>query len=60
MVRSPDGVTFLFKITTGVLQGDTFAPFIFIVFLDYVLNNSAEFTSGYKLKSWIYTITKDK
>ena len=40
MVRSPDGDTPLFKITTGVLQGDTIAPFLFIICLDYVLSNS--------------------
>ena len=37
MVRSPDGDTPFFKITTGVLQGDTLAPFLFIICLDYVL-----------------------
>ena len=35
MVRSPDGDTTFFKITTGVLQGDTIAPFLFIICLDY-------------------------
>ena len=40
MVRSPDGDTPLFNITTGVLQGDTIAPFLFIIGLDYVLRNS--------------------
>ena len=40
MVRSPDGDTPFFKITTGVLQGDTIAPFLFIICLDYVLRNS--------------------
>ena len=37
MVRSPDGNTYFFKITAGVLQCDTLAPFLFIVCLDYVL-----------------------
>ena len=36
MVRSPDGDTPYFDITTGVLQGDTLAPFLFIICLDYV------------------------
>ena len=31
MVRSPDGDTPFFEITTGVLQGDTLAPFLFII-----------------------------
>ena len=36
MVRSPDGDTPYFEITTGVLQGDTLAPFLFIICLDYM------------------------
>ena len=40
MLRSPDGDKPFFKITTGVLQGDTIAPFLFIICLDYVLINS--------------------
>ena len=42
MVRSPDGDIPFFKITTGVLQGDTIIPFLFIICLDYVgtLSNS--------------------
>ena len=40
MVISPDGDTPFFKITTSVLQGDTIAPFLFIICLDYVLRNS--------------------
>ena len=27
-----------FKVTTGVLQGDTLAPFLFVIVLDYVMN----------------------
>ena len=34
-----------FLVTTGVLQGDTLAPFLFIVVLDYVLQNT-EATTG--------------
>ena len=40
LVRSPDGDTSFFYITAGVLQGDTLAPFIFIICLDYVLKKS--------------------
>ena len=40
MVRSPDGDTTFFGITTGFLQGDTLAPFLFIVCLDYILKTS--------------------
>ena len=42
MVRSPDGDTPFFKITTGVLRGDTIAPFLFIICHDYVLRNSID------------------
>ena len=36
-VCSPDGETDYFDISAGVLQGDTLAPFLFIVALDYAL-----------------------
>ena len=36
-VRSPDGDTEYFDIVAGVLQGDTLAPYLFIICLDYVL-----------------------
>ena len=42
MVRSPDGDTDLFNITAGVLQGDTLAPYIFIICLDYVLRKALD------------------
>lgn len=42
MVRSPDGDTAFFDIVAGVLQGDTLAPYIFIICLDYVLQMSAD------------------
>ena len=34
---SPDGDTEYFDIVAGVLQGDTLAPYLFIICLDYVL-----------------------
>ena len=34
--RSPDGDTEYFDIVAGVLQGDTLAPYLFIICLDYV------------------------
>ena len=37
MVRSPDGDTKYVDINAGVLQGDTLAPLLFIITLDYVL-----------------------
>ena len=39
-VRSPDGDTEYFDIVAGVLQGDTLAPYLFIICLDYVLRTS--------------------
>ena len=36
-VRSPDGDTEYFDIVAGVQQGDTLAPYLFIICLDYVL-----------------------
>ena len=39
-VCSPDGDTDYFDIVAGVLQGDTLAPYPFIICLDYVLRTS--------------------
>ena len=39
-VRSPDGDIEYFDIVAGVLQGDTLAPYLFIICLDYVLRTS--------------------
>ena len=41
-VRSPDGDTEHFDIVAGVLQGDTLAPYLFIICLDYVLRTSID------------------
>ena len=38
-VRSPDGDTEFFNIIARVLQGETLAPYLFIIVLDYVLRN---------------------
>ena len=38
-VRSPDGDTNNFDIVIDVLQGDTLAPYLFIICLDYVLRS---------------------
>ena len=63
MVRSPDGDTDFFDISAGVLQGDTLAPYIFIICLDYVLrkaldkNNELGFTLA-KRKSKRYPAMK--
>ena len=39
-VRSPDGDTEYFDIVAGVLQGNTLAPYLFIICRDYVLRTS--------------------
>ena len=39
-VRSPDGDTEYFDIVASVLQGDTLAPYLFIICLDYMLSTS--------------------
>ena len=41
-VRSPDGDTEYFDIIAGVQQGDTLAPYLFIICLDYVLRTSID------------------
>ena len=41
-VRSPDGDTEYFDIVAGVLQGNTLAPYLFIICLDYVLRTSID------------------
>ena len=38
-VISPDGETDFFWIISGVLQGDTLAPYLFVIVLDYVMRN---------------------
>ena len=52
LVRSPDGDTDYFDIVAGVLQGDTLAPFLFIICLDYVLRTSLDLIKekGFTLK----------
>ena len=51
-VITPDGETELFDIVAGVLQGDTLAPLLFVIVLDYVLRISldANKTKGLLLK----------
>ena len=39
-VRSPDRETDFFDIVAGILQGDTLAPYLFIIYIDYVLRMS--------------------
>ena len=39
-VLSPDGETKLFEIQAGVLQGDTLAPYLFVIVVDYALRDA--------------------
>ena len=42
-VRSPDYfVTDYFVIVAGVLQGDTLSPYVFVIYLDYMLRMSID------------------
>ena len=41
-VMSPDGETDFFDILAGVLQGDTLAPFLFIIVIDYIMRKATE------------------
>ena len=54
-VRSPDGDTDYFKIVSGLLQGDTLAPYLFIICLDYVLRTSID-----KIKENDFGLTKKR
>ena len=36
-VLSPDGETDYFEILAGVLQGDTLAPYLFVIMIDYIM-----------------------
>ena len=49
-VRTLDRDTDFFDTVAGVLQGDTFAPYLFIICLDYILQMSI---SANKRK-WLY------
>ena len=50
-VSSPDGVTDYFDIVAGLLQGETLAPYLFIICLNYVLRTSIDLMkeNGFKL-----------
>ena len=41
-VMTPDGPSDEFNITAGVLQGDTLAPFLFVIIVDWVMRNAIE------------------
>ena len=54
-LRSPDRDTEYFDIVAGVLQGDTLAPYLFIICLNYELR-----TSIYKIRKNGFELTKKK
>ena len=41
-VLSPDGETEFFEILAGVLQGDTLAPYLFVIVIDYIMRMTIE------------------
>ena len=51
---SPDGDTDYFDIAVGVLQGGTLSPYLFMIYLDYVLR-----TSIYEIKYNGFKLTKE-
>ena len=54
-VRSPDRDTEYFDIVAGVLQGDTLAPYLFIICQDYMLRTSID-----KIKENGFKLTKKR
>ena len=54
-VCSPDGDTDYINFVAGVLQGDTLAPYLFIICLDYVLRTSIS-----KIKENSFKLTKER
>ena len=54
-VRSPDGDTDYFDIVAGVLQGDTLAPYRFILCLPYLLRTSID-----KIKQNGFKLTQER
>ena len=55
IVRSPDGNTDYFDILASVRQGDTLAPYLLIICLDYVLRTSID-----KIKENSFKLTKER
>ena len=52
-VVTADGITEIFDILAGVLQGDTLAPYLFIIVIDYIMTvtiDDDELDSGFTLR----------
>ena len=45
-VLTPDGETSFFDILSGIFQGDTLAPFLFIIVLDYALKEAFKISNS--------------
>ena len=54
-VYSPDGDTDYFDIVADVLQGDTLAPYLFIICLDYMLRTPID-----KMKDNGFKLTRER
>ena len=54
-VPSPDWDKDYFDIVAGVLKGDTLAPYLFIICIDYVLRTSID-----KIKKNVFKLTKER
>ena len=54
-VHSPDGDTDYIDIIVGMLQGDTLAPYLFIICLDYVFRMSID-----KMKDNRFKLKKER
>ena len=52
MVHSPNDDTHFFDVVVGDLKGNTFAPYMFIIYLDYILWTSIDLIkkNGFPLK----------
>ena len=41
-ILTPDGPSENFDVTAGVLQGDTPAPYLFVIVFDYIMRNAVQ------------------
>ena len=57
-VISPDGETEMFEIKAGVLQGDTLAPYLFAIVLDYVMRKKD--LCWQRERAWLHTAQTKK
>ncbi len=50
-VKTPEGLTDAFATLMGVLQGDTLAPFLFVIVVDYLLRQSMKPMNGLTVRA---------